>query len=127
MRKTPDIPQNVFFDEGGPAEAEAPPEAPVTARRQAVKTSSSQAVKTAKRQAVKTASSQAVKQSSSQKVQVTVYLSEAADKELERLRFELLSKHNLRASRSGIVEAAILGVGERLGEIAAAALGEGAG
>jgi hypothetical protein len=78
----------------------------VTAKRQAVKQSSSQNVKQS--------NSQAVKKSSSQKVQVTIYLSPEAARELERLRFELLTQHDLRASRSAIAEFAILGVGERL-------------
>jgi hypothetical protein len=113
VRKTPDIPQDFFFEES--KEEGAQPAAPVTAKRQAVKPANSQNVKQSKRLAVK--------QSSSQKVQVTIYLSEAAAKELERLRFELLDKHNVKASRSAIVEAALLGVGERLGEVVEA-LGE---
>ena len=84
MRKTPGIPQDVFFDE--PA---------------------SQAVKTATSLAVKTASSLNVKQSSGQKVQVTIYLSEETARELERARFELLTKHDLRAPKSAIAEWAI--------------------
>jgi BRCT domain type II-containing protein len=88
----------------------------LTAKRQAVKQSSSQAVKTAKRQTVK--------QSSSQKVQVTFYLSEEAAKELERVRFELLSKHDVRASRSAVAEQAILQAGAQL-EVLAEALGAG--
>ena len=84
----------------------------MTAKRQTVKQSNSQAVKTAKRQAVK--------QSSSQKVQVTFYLSEAAAKELERVRFELLSKHDVRASRSAVAEQALLQAGAQLETLAEA-------
>ena len=76
MRKNPEIPQEVFFEEERP-------------------------------QAVKQSSSFAVKQSNGQKVQVTVYLSVETAKELERARFELLTKHNVRAAKSAIADYAI--------------------
>ena len=113
MRKTPEIPADMFFGEEAPAvPAPSGEAAELTASSQAVKQSKSQAVKTAKRQAVKT--------SSSQKVQVTLYLSEAAAKELERVRFELLSKHDVRASRSAVAEQALLQAGEQLETLAEA-------
>lgn len=87
MRKTPEIPQDVFFEK---------PKA--TAR------------KTSKRQAVK--------QSKRQKVQVTIYLSDEAVKNLEKARFELLTKHNLKVAKSAITEYAI---GQAVGDIAAMA------
>lgn len=55
----------------------------------------------------KTAKRQAVKQSSSQKSQVTVYLTDQAINALEKCKFELLTKHGLRVSKSAIAEYAI--------------------
>lgn len=93
MRKTPEIPQDVFFDE--PKAAPAP------------KPAKPQAVTTAKVQAVKTARPRAVKAPAGQKVQITIYLTDEAAKSLERARFELLSRHNLRIPKSSIAEYAI--------------------
>jgi hypothetical protein len=89
VRKTPQIPQDVFFQEPTPA---APAPAPTT---------------TAKPQTTKTARPQAVKTSNSQKVQITLYLSDATAKDLERARYELLTRHNLRVPKSTIAEHAI--------------------
>lgn len=88
MRKTPQIPQDVFFQEPTPA-------------------TPTPAVGTAQSQAVKTSKPQAVKPSKLQKVQMTVYLSDATAKDLERARYELLSRHNLRVPKSTIAEHAI--------------------
>ena len=66
----------------------------------------------------KTAKRQAVKQSKRQKVQVTIYLSDEAIKSLEKARFELLTKHDVKAPKSAIVEYAI---GQAVGDIAAMA------
>lgn len=89
MPRTPDIPQNIFFQEKEPS---TPKKAPVadqeTAQSHNDKVTSSQGDKTAK-------------------VQVTVYLSEETAKELEWARFELLSKHNVKVPKSAIAEYAI--------------------
>ena len=77
MRKTAEIPEDVFFEE------EKKPVARKTAKRQTVK------------------------QSKRQKVQVTIYLTEDGATRLEKARFELLSKHNLRVSKSAIAEYAV--------------------
>ena len=108
MRKTPEIPEDVFFGEEKPA-------ATMPAKQQAVMPARQQKVKTARRQAVK--------QSSSQKIQVTVYLSENMAKELERVRFELLSRHDVRASKSAIAEYAIAQIGGELEGMAEALRG----
>jgi hypothetical protein len=105
VRKTPEIPEDVFFEDEKPAAA-------VPASQEAVMPAKPQAVKQSKRQAVK--------QSSGQKVQVTVYLSEEVLRELERARFELLSRHHVRASKSAIAEWAIAQAGADLGAMAEA-------
>ncbi len=53
------------------------------------------------------------------KVQVTVYLSEAAAKRLEALRFHLLNEHNIKVPKSSIVEFAIGNLGDDLAPLAA--------
>lgn len=88
MRKTPQIPQDVFFEE---------PAAPASAP----------AVKTAQTQAVKTAKPLKVKTSQRHKVQLTLYLTDATAKDLERARYELLTRHDLRVPKSTIAEHAI--------------------
>jgi len=88
VRKTPPIPQDVFFQEPAPA-TPAP------------------AAKTASTQTVKASRPHAVKPAKLQKVQLTLYLSDATAKDLERARFELLARHNLRVPKSAIAEHAI--------------------
>lgn len=100
MRKTPEIPHNVFFGEEGAEPAPAHDVLP--AKRQTRKQSKLQTVKTA----------------NSQKVQATIYLNPEAARELERVRFELLTRHGLRASRSAIVEQAVLRAGAELEALA---------
>lgn len=92
MPRTPDIPQNIFFEDKAPTPPKMDP---------------SPAISPAGSQSVIEAKSQDVKRSSSQKVQVTVYLSEETAKGLERARFELLSKHNVKVPKSAIAEYAI--------------------
>ena len=95
MRKTPEIPE-VFFEEKDKAKGGAR----------------------------KTAKKQNVKQSNGQKVQVTIYLSKDAAQELERARYELLSKHDLRVAKSAIVELAIRQAAADIGGMAKALAGE---
>ena len=95
MRKTPEIPQDVFFEE----ETTQP-------KKKAV--------------ATKTATQQATKTVSSQKVQVTIYLSKQAAQDLEKARFELLAKHDLKVPKSLIAEHAIIQAAADIDSIAKA-------
>jgi len=85
VRKSPEIPRDVFFGAG----AEEAPAAAATPLR------AGRAVDEAK-------------------VQVTVYLSEAAAKRLEALRFHLLNDHNLKVPKSAIAEYAITALSDDL-------------
>ena len=84
MSKTPEIPRDVFFEDKQPADRKGTIASPR-----------------------KASNLQDVKHVSSQKVQVTIYLSEQTAKDLERARFELLNKHNLKVPKSTIAEYAI--------------------
>jgi hypothetical protein len=55
----------------------------------------------------KTARRQAGKQSKRQKVQITIYLTDEAAKNLERARFELLTEYDLKVPKSEIAEYAL--------------------
>lgn len=90
MRKTPEIPRDVFF--GGGA-AEEPTEAAATPRP----------------------TPHPVEES---KVQVTIYLPEMTAKRLEILRFYLLNEHNVKVSKSAIAEYAINQLNDDLTEMA---------
>jgi len=61
------------------------------------------------------------------KIQVTIYLSEAAVKRLEALRFHLLNEYNLKLSKSALAEYAILRLGEDVEALARQFGGGGAG
>lgn len=93
MRKTPQIPRDVFF--GGAAAAEEPSAA-----------------------AVAPPSPLPVQPVEEDKVQVTVYLSPATAKRLEALRFHLLNEHNVKVSKSAIAEYGITSLGEDLAPLA---------
>lgn len=112
MRKTPQIPTNVFFDE-----PPAPTSEPAVA---APETSSGQNVKTSKRLDVKKSKRQDASASNSQKRQVTIYLSEAALAALERARLDLILEHGMRVPKSAIAEQALLGAARDLPTLAAA-------
>ena len=88
MRKTPQIPQDVFFQEPAP-------------------TAPTPDTKPASPPADKPSKPRAVKQPKLPKIQLTVYLSDATAKDLERARYELLTRHNLRVPKSTIAEHAI--------------------
>lgn len=77
MRRTPEIPRDVFF--GSEAEEATPGPSPL----------------------------RTVRAAEEDKVQVTVYLSPATAKRLEALRFHLLNEHNIKVSKSAITEFAI--------------------
>jgi len=96
VRRNPEIPRDVFF-------GAAPEEAVTTARGLRSGRASDEA-----------------------KVQVTVYLSEAAAKRLEALRFHLLNEHNIKVSKSSIAEFAISSLGDDLAPLAAYFGGGGA-
>lgn len=84
MPKTPEIPQDVFFEDKPPSARQGAVVSPPKASRR-----------------------QGAKQSSSQKVQVTIYLSEQTAKDLEKARFELLNEHDIKVPKSTIAEYAI--------------------
>lgn len=111
MRKTPQIPANVFFDD-------PPAEAPAPAPAAATETSSSQTVKQPKRLDVKKSKRQDASASNSQKRQVTIYLSEQALAALERTRLDLILEHGLRVPKSAIAEQALLGAARDLPALA---------
>ena len=77
MRRTPEIPRDVFF--GSDPEEQAAAQPPLRTARA----------------------------SDEDKVQVTVYLSQSTAKRLEALRFHLLNDHNIKVSKSAIAEFAI--------------------
>ena len=52
--------------------------------------------------------SRAAKGAEPSKVQITIYLTEETATDLERARFELLAKHNVKVPKSSIVEYAII-------------------
>lgn len=89
MRKMPEIPRNVFFDEAD----ETAPEAPVAAPR-------------------------VLRPADESKVQVTIYLSEAMAKRLEAVRFHLLNEHDVKTSKSALVEYAVSQIGDDLESLA---------
>lgn len=86
MRKTPQIPRDVFF---GAAANEAQVMAPLP-----------------------------VRPVEEEKIQVTVYLSPAAAKRLEVLRFHLLDSHDVKVSKSAIAEYAISQISDDLAPVA---------
>lgn len=90
MRRMPEIPRDVFFGDTSETPAEG---APATAPRP-------------------------LRQVEESKVQVTVYLSEAMSKRLEAVRFHLLNEHDVKISKSAIVEYAIGQLGEDLEPVA---------
>lgn len=102
MRKTPQIPRDVFFGGSTPAAPAAAPDEPVVAGIAAPPP-------------VPVAPVPPVEE---EKVQVTVYLSQAAAKRLEALRFHLLNEHNVKVSKSAIAEYGIENLGEDLAPIA---------
>ena len=89
MRKMPEIPRDVFFGETPEAQPEAAAAAPRALRRV-----------------------------EEHKAQVTVYLPEAIAKRLEALRFHLLNEHDVKVSKSAIVEYAIGQLGDDLEPLA---------
>ncbi len=97
MRRKPEIPRDIFFGEA--AADSPPPAAPGRAGRAAVE----------------------------DKIQVTIYLSEAAVKRLEALRFHLLNEYNIKLSKSAIAEYAIQRLGEDVEALARHFGGGGAG
>ena len=84
MRRTPEIPRDVFFGESRGEER-------VTSPAQS-----------------------AVRPVEENKVQVTVYLSESTAKRLEVLRFHLLDQHDIKVSKSAIADYAISQLGDDL-------------
>lgn len=92
MRKTPQIPRDVFF--GGAAAADEPLAVTVAP------------------------TPLPVRPVEEDKVQVTVYLSPATAKRLEALRFHLLNEHNVKVSKSAIAEYGITHLGEDLAPLA---------
>lgn len=88
MRKAPQIPRNVFFGAGA-ADEEQPVAQPLAPRPV-----------------------------DEEKIQVTVYLSPAAAKRLEVLRFHLLDSHDVKVSKSAITEYAIAQIGDDLTTVA---------
>jgi hypothetical protein len=108
VRKTPEIPADVFFGDDAADEAPGTQEAP-SSRRQTKPKPKARAATTPREH----------------KVQVTIYLSDEAAKVLERARFELLTKHDVRASKSAIAEYAIGRVGGDITAMAKALAGGG--
>jgi hypothetical protein len=94
VRKNPEIPRDVFFGEGGTQEP----------------TPAGGVVRSAAR-------------GDEDKVQVTVYLSHAAAKRLEALRYHLLDEHNVKVSKSAIAEYAISQLNDDLAPVAEYFLG----
>ena len=84
MRRTPEIPRDVFFGGSG-GEEQSAAQAPL-----------------------------AVRPLEENKVQVTVYLSESTAKRLEVLRFHLLDEHDLKVTKSAIADYAINQLGDDL-------------
>lgn len=107
MRKTPQIPRDVFF--GEPANAE--PAAPVAEPTPAVVPVPQPVVQAPPPVAVAPPPDQ-------DKIQVTVYLSPPIAKRLEALRFHLLNEHNVRVSKSAIAEYAISSIEDDLAPLA---------
>ncbi|MEN6642127.1 MAG: hypothetical protein ABFE08_06740 [Armatimonadia bacterium] len=99
MRKTPQIPRDVFFGGSTPAAPAAAPDEPVVA-------------------GIAAPPLVPVAPVEEDKVQVTVYLSPAAAKRLEALRFHLFNEHNVKVSKSAIAEYGIANLGEDLAPIA---------
>ncbi len=83
MRRQPEIPKDIFFG-GGAAGQEETTRAPMRPARTPA----------------------------DEKVQVTIYMSAAAAKKLEAIRFRLLNEHDIKVSKSAIAEVAIEGLGE---------------
>ena len=117
MRKTPQIPRDVFFDEeqGDQAVIKSNNEDTNHVNRQAIK-ASEDAQSSDKRGPQR----QKGRHSRGQKVQITVYLGEEVLQELERGRYELFARHRLRVPKSAIVEQAIVQALGDLGALAAA-------
>ena len=96
MRRSAEIPRDVFFGERREEESKAP------------------------------SAGRGLQPVEEPKVQVTVYLSESMSKRLEALRFHLLDEHNIKVSKSAIADFAISRLGEDVGPLAEhfAAVGE---
>ena len=88
MRRTPEIPRDVFFGEPAGADETAP------------------------------AAPRPLRPAEPSKVQVTVYLAEPVAKRLEALRFHLLDEHDVKVSKSAMAEYAISQIGEDLEPLA---------
>ncbi|MHB8996321.1 MAG: hypothetical protein ACYC63_13840 [Armatimonadota bacterium] len=111
MRKTPQIPRDVFFGDPATAEPVAPVAEPVVAP--AITPLPQPLTPVAPPVAV--APAPVVEED---KIQVTVYLSPQIAKRLEALRFHLLNEHNVRVSKSAIAEYAISNVEDDLAPLA---------
>jgi hypothetical protein len=92
VRRMPEIPRDVFFGDTAETPAEAAPAA--------------------------TAAPRPLRPLEESKVQVTVYLSEAMAKRLEAVRFHLLNEHDVKVSKSAIVEYAVASLSEDLEPVA---------
>jgi hypothetical protein len=105
VRKTPQIPRDVFFGDPATAEPAAPVAEPVIAPIPQPVAPTPAAV----------APPPPIDED---KIQVTVYLSPLIAKRLEALRFHLLNEHNVRVSKSAIAEYAISNVEDDLAPLA---------
>lgn len=112
MRKTPQIPRDVFFANPAP-----PPPEPVAAPVAAVAIAPlpSPVVASAP---VPTIPEPPAVPVDEDKIQVTVYLTPQTAKRLEALRFHLLNEHNVKVSKSALTEYAIGHLGDDLAALA---------
>lgn len=111
MRKTPQIPRDVFFGDPATAEPAAPAPEPIVAPAIAPIPQPAAPVPAP----VAVAPPPVIEED---KIQVTVYLSPQIAKRLEALRFHLLNEHNVRVSKSAIAEYAISNVEDDLAPLA---------
>lgn len=114
MRKRPEIPEDVFFDDT-PAEQEPDKGKPL--KRQKGKTTKGQE---ARKQAEQTEPSAPPPAEEEPKSPVTLYLTRPVLHRLEEARFVLLTEHGVKTSKSAIANYALTAALEDLGAAAEA-------
>lgn len=122
MRKTPQIPRDVFFANPAPPPPE-PVAAPVAAVAAAPLPAPVPPVPVAVAPVVAPAPVATIPEPPAvpvdeDKIQVTVYLTPQTAKRLEALRFHLLNEHNVKVSKSALTEYAIGHLGDDLAALA---------
>lgn len=110
MRKTPQIPGDIFFGRAPepppsvPAEVAAPAEVPAPAPAEPPPAPATIAAPPPP--------------AAEEKLQVTIYLTPRTVRQLEALRFHLLTDYNVKVSKSAIAEYALNSLGDDLAPLA---------